>query len=58
MSSVDNIDWSDVIKKEAMGRGDDELGVVQEVRGNDVITKASLTDKESYCIPKNLVELS
>ena len=56
MSSVDNIVWSDVIKKEARGLGDDELGEVQEIRGNDVITKVGLIDKETYCIPKSLVE--
>ena len=55
MSSIDNIDWSDVVKKEARGLGDDELGEVQEARGNDVITKVGLIDKETYCIPKNLV---
>lgn len=56
MSSIDNIYWSDVVKKEARSLGDDELGEVQEVHGNDVITKVGLIDKETYCIPKNLVE--
>ena len=56
MSSIDNIDWSDVIKKEARGLGDDELGEVQEVNGNDIITKVGLINKETYCIPKSLVE--
>ena len=56
MSSIDNIDWNDVVKKEARGLGDDDLGEVQEVRGNDVITKVGVIDKESYCIPKTLLE--
>lgn len=56
MSSIDYIDLNNVIKKEARGLCDDELGEVQEVRGNDVITKVGGIDKESYCIPKTLVE--
>ncbi len=39
MSSIDNIDWNDVIKKETRGLGDDNLGEDQEIRGNDVISK-------------------
>jgi hypothetical protein len=46
----------DFIKKEARSLGDDELGKVQEVRGNDIITKVGLINKETYCIPKSLVE--
>ena len=56
MSSIDNINWKDVIKKEAKGLDDDELGEVQEVRGNDIITKSGIIDKETYCIPRDLVE--
>lgn len=56
MSTNNNIDWADVIKKEARGIDDADLGEVQEVRQNLVITKASVVDKEVYSIPKNLVE--
>ncbi|CAN5645934.1 hypothetical protein BH23THE1_BH23THE1_27040 [soil metagenome] len=56
MSTNNNIDWADVIKKEARGINDAELGEVQEVRQNLVITKAAVVDKEVYSIPKNLVE--
>jgi len=45
-----NIDWNDVIKKEARGLKDDDLGEVQEVRGNVVITKVGVVDKEIYTI--------
>lgn len=56
MSTNNNIDWADVIKKEARGINDADLGEVQEVRQNLVITKAAVVDKEGYSIPKNLVE--
>ena len=54
--SNNNIDWNDVIKKEARGINDADLGEVQEIRLDNVITKAGVVDKEVYSIPKNLVE--
>ena len=51
-----NIDWNDIIKKEARGINDANLGEVQEIRLDNVITKAGVVDKEVYSIPKNLVE--
>jgi hypothetical protein len=53
--SIDNIDWKDTIKKEARGLKDDDLGEVQEVRQNEIITKVGVVDKETYCIPKKFV---
>ncbi|MFL6329995.1 MAG: hypothetical protein ACJ705_03160 [Nitrososphaeraceae archaeon] len=35
-STTKNIDWDDVIKKEARGSGDEDLGEVQEV-GEDYV---------------------
>ena len=52
--SNNNIDWNDVIKKEARGINDADLGEVQEIRLDNVITKAGVVDKEVYSIPKNL----
>jgi len=54
--SNNNIDWDDVIKKEARGINDADLGEVQEIRLDNVITKAGVVDKEVYSIPKNLVD--
>ena len=54
--SNNNIDWNDVIKKEARGISDADLGEVQEIRLDNVITKAGVVDKEVYSIPKNLAE--
>ena len=56
MSTDNNVDFADVIKKEARGINDADLGEVQEIRQDSVITKAGVVDKEVYSIPKNLVE--
>lgn len=50
-----NIDWKDVIKKEARGLKDDDLGEVQEIRGDFVIIKVGVVDKETYAIPMSHV---
>ena len=56
MSSKDNIEYNDFKGKEARGLNDDDLGEVQEVRDDIVITKAGIIDKKIYKIPKNLIE--
>ena len=50
------INWTEVFKKEARGINDADLGEVQEIRGETVITKAGVVDKEVYAIPKELAE--
>jgi hypothetical protein len=54
--TIDNIDWDDVVKKEAKGSNNDKLGEVQEVLEYYVIIKVGMLDKETYCIPNSLVE--
>lgn len=52
-----SIDWTDVIKKEARGVSEDtDLGEVQEVGRNYVMTQKGLINKEKYYIPKYLVD--
>jgi uncharacterized protein (TIGR02271 family) len=51
-----NIDWNDVVKKEARGSGDEDLGEVQEVGPNYVLVKRGLVNKEKFYIPKDQVE--
>ena len=46
----------EIIKKEARGLGDADLGEVQEVTGEFIITQKGTVDKEQYYIPKNLVD--
>jgi len=45
-----NINWDDVIKKEARGMEDYELGEVHEI-------EAYLSDKDKFYLPKNLIEV-
>lgn len=51
-----NINWEEVIKKEARGIRDYDLGEVQEVEADHVVTKKGIVDKDKFYLPKNLVE--
>ena len=46
----------EVIKKEARGLGDADLGEVQEVTGEFIVTQKGTVDKDVFYIPKNLVD--
>ena len=54
-NSIDDIDWTDVIGKEARGLGDADLGEVQEIHGDMVVTKSGVIGKKVYNIPRSLV---
>jgi uncharacterized protein (TIGR02271 family) len=56
MSSTTNIDWNDVIKKEARGNGDEDLGEVQEVGQDYVLVQRGMLNKEKFYVPRDLVE--
>jgi hypothetical protein len=49
------IDWSDVIKKEARGDNDEDLGVL-EVWENYVLVQKGMINKDKFYIPKDKVE--
>jgi Mn-containing catalase len=53
-SDLGDIDWEDVIKKEARGIDDSDLGEVKEVDGDYVITKKGIVSKDKFYLPKNL----
>src|SRR5919205_3963461 len=55
-SSSSSIDWSDVIKKEARGSNDEDLGEVQEVGQNYVLVQKGMINKEKFYIPRDLAE--
>jgi hypothetical protein len=46
----------EIIKKEARGLGDANLGEVQVVTGEFIVTQKEIVDKEQYYIPINLVD--
>jgi hypothetical protein len=50
---TDIIDWDEVIKKEARGLDDYNLGEVQEVNQDVIITKKGTVDKDRFYIPRN-----
>jgi uncharacterized protein (TIGR02271 family) len=51
-----SIDWDDVIKKEARGKNDEDLGEVQEVRDTYVLVQKGLINKDKFYIPQSEVE--
>jgi uncharacterized protein (TIGR02271 family) len=55
MSSND-IEWNDVIKKEARGIDNEDFGEVQEIQGNYVLVQKGMINKEKYYIPKDQAE--
>ena len=50
------IDWNDVIKKEAKGNNDFDLGEVQEVSNGLILVQRGIGNKEIFSIPQYKVE--
>lgn len=48
-----NIDWNDVIKKEARGNNDEDLGEVQDVTGGYVLVQKGMINKKKFYIPQD-----
>lgn len=49
-----DIDWNDVIKKEARGINNEDLGEVQEVTPDYVLVEKGVINKEKFYIPRDL----
>jgi hypothetical protein len=45
--------WSDILKKEATGIDDCDLGEVQQIGTNFIVTEKGIINKKRYCIPKS-----
>jgi hypothetical protein len=54
MANITN--WDDILKKEARGTNDHDLGEVHEIEPEIVVTKKGVVDKDKFYLPKNLVE--
>jgi uncharacterized protein (TIGR02271 family) len=54
-SYSDDIDWNDVVKKEARGKNEDNLGEVQQVTQDYVLVEKGIINKEKLYIPRELV---
>jgi hypothetical protein len=55
-SNKHGIDWNNVIKKEARGNDDDNLGEVQEIGETYVLTQKGVANKKRFYLPKYLVK--
>ena len=51
-----SINWNDVIKKEARGKNDEDLGEVQEVGDTYVLVQKGIINKDKFYIPQSEVE--
>ncbi|HYJ02053.1 MAG TPA: YsnF/AvaK domain-containing protein [Nitrososphaeraceae archaeon] len=51
-----DINWNDVIKKEARGINNEDFGEVQDIQGQFVLVQKGILNKEKLYIPKDLVE--
>ncbi len=51
-----SIKWTETIKKEARGVNKLDLGEVQQIELENIITQKGTIDREQFCIPKKLVE--
>ena len=49
-----SIDWKDIIKKEARGINNEDLGEVQEVTQDYVLVEKGIINKEKFYIPRDL----
>jgi hypothetical protein len=54
MNNITN--WDEIVKKEARGKNDYDLGEVQDVQPEIVVTKKGIVDKDKFYLPKMLVE--
>ena len=54
--SSNNIEWNDVIKKDARGNNDEDFGEVLEIQGNYILVQKDMINKEKFYIPKEQAE--
>jgi len=54
--NYNDIDWNDVIKREARGINNEDFGKVQDTEGNYVLVKRGIINKEQFYLPKDQAE--
>ena len=50
--SSNNIEWDDIIKKEARGINDEVFGEVKDIQGNYVLVQKGMINKENILYSK------
>ena len=51
-----NIRWEDVVKKEAIGIDKCDLGKVQQIKDDIIITEKGVLSKKRFFLPKKLID--
>ena len=51
-----NIDWTDLVNKDARGIGGYDLGEIQSVNSDQIITKKGLIEGDNFFLPKRLID--
>ena len=51
-----NIRWEEVLKKEAIGIDKCDLGKVQQIKDDSIITEKGIINKKRYFLPKKLID--
>jgi len=54
-NNKNNIDWDNIVKKEAIGLNGEDLGEVLEVRKNHIVTQKGILNKKRYYLPKKAI---
>jgi len=54
-NNKNNIDWDNILKKEAIGLNGEDLGEVLEVRKNHIVTQKGILNKKRYYLPKKAI---
>ncbi|HEY7696646.1 MAG TPA: hypothetical protein VH797_11170 [Nitrososphaeraceae archaeon] len=55
LSMILNTAWDDFLKKKASGVDDFDLGEVQQVEGEFIVTEKGIINKKKYYLPKILI---
>lgn len=50
------IRWEDVLNKEAIGIDKCDLGKVQQIKDDTIITEKGIINKKRYFLPKKLID--
>jgi len=54
-NNKNNIDWDNIVKKEAIGLNGEDLGEVLEVRKSHIVTQKGILNKKRYYLPKKAI---
>ena len=54
-NNKNNIDWDNIVKKEAIGLNGEDLGEVLEVGKSHIITQKGILNKKRYYLPKKAI---